>query len=381
MKIAMVTAYFYPTSRGGTEKYVLSLAKSLIKQHHEVHIITTGTPNTIIKYEDIIVHCFNDELSNDSDILSSRQAAGNLNDFRRILSENKYDLVHFHTLTPAFNIFHISAARRLNAKIHFTAHVPGITCIHGDLVQFGTHACDGLIQKHRCTACYISKKVASTPISKIIAKTVNVLNYPVGTATAVEKKVENLLELNKLCDKVFLFTNWQKEIFIKNGFEPTKITITSQLLDIQLSPEIPVEKTIKVIGFVGRIIQEKGLHILIEAFKSVNRKDLQLHIAGIINDEKYFDRLKNITAKDSNILWKVNLSETQTNEFYKSIDLLVIPSLTYETGPYVLYEAFEKNIPVIANNLGDMDIWRDKGFNIKIYNSTTELKNDLKLLD
>ena len=381
MKIALVTAYFYPTSRGGTEKYVLSLAKSLIKQHHEVHIITTGTPNTIVKYKDITVHCLNDELSNDSDILSGRKAAGNLNDFRRIVSDNKYDLVNFHTLTPAFNIFHISAARRLNAEIHFTAHVPGITCIHGDLMQFGKQACDGLIQKHRCTACYVSKKVPSTPISKIIAKTVDVLNYPVSTATAVERKVENLLELNKLCDKIFLFTNWQKEIFIKNGFEPKKITITSQLLDIQLSPEIPVEKKVKVIGFVGRITQEKGLHILIEAFKSANRKDLQLHIAGIINDETYFDRLKNVSANDSNILWKVNLSETQTNEFYNKIDLLVIPSIWLETGPYVLYEAFEKNIPVIANNLGDMDIWKEKGFNIKIYNSITELKNYLKLLD
>ena len=373
MKIALVTAYFYPTSRGGTEKYVLSLAKSLIKQHHEVHIITTGTSNTIVKYKDITVHCLNDELSNDSDILSGRKAAGNLNDFRRILSDNKYDLVHFHTLTPAFNIFHISAARRLNAEIHFTAHVPGITCIHGDLMQFGTHACDGLIQKHRCTACYVSKKVPSTPISKIIAKTVDVLNYPVSTATVVERKVENLLELNKLCNKVFLFTNWQKEIFIKNGFEPKKITITSQLLDIQLSPQIPVEKKVKVIGFVGRITQEKGLLILIEAFKSANRKDLQLHIAGIINDETYFDRLNNITAKDSNILWKVNLSESQTNEFYKSIDLLVIPSITYETGPYVLYEAFEKNIPVIANNLGDMAIWKKKGFDISLYNIKSQL--------
>ncbi|RZL33207.1 MAG: glycosyltransferase [Pedobacter sp.] len=373
MKIALVTAYFYPTSRGGTEKYVLSLAKSLIKQLQEVHIITTGTPNTIVTYEDITVHCLNDELSNDSDILSSRKAAGNLNDFRRILSENKYDLVHFHTLTPAFNIFHISAARRLDAEIHFTAHVPGITCIHGDLMQFGKQACNGLIQKHRCTACYISKKVPSTPISKIIAKTVDVLNYPVSTATVVERKVENLLKLNKLCDKVFLFTNWQKEIFIKNGFEPKKITVTSQLLDIQLSPEIPVEKKIKVIGFVGRITQEKGLHILIEAFKSANRKDLQLHIAGIISDETYFDRLNNITAKDSNILWKINLSETQTNEFYKSIDLLVIPSITYETGPYVLYEAFEKNIPVIANNLGDMVIWKKKGFDISLYNIKSQL--------
>ena len=374
MKIAMVTAYFYPNSRGGTEKYVLTLAKSLIKQHHEVHIITTGTPNTIITYKYITVHCLNDELSNDFDISSSRKAAGNLNDFRRILKENKYDLVHFHTLTPAFNIFHISAAKKLNVEIHFTAHVPGITCIHGDLMQFGTYACDGLIQKHRCTACYISKKVPSTPISKIIAKTVNLLNYPVSTATAVERKVENLLELKKLCDKVFLFTNWQKEIFIKNGFEPTKITITSQLLDKEISPQLLLKKVIKNLGFVGRISYEKGLHILIEAFISAKRKDLQLHIAGIINDETYFNKLKKLTLEYPNIQWQINLSEVQMDQFYKKIDLLIIPSVTYETGPFVLYEAFERNIPVVANKLGDMEIWKKKGFNVELYDDLSKFK-------
>ncbi|RZL45378.1 MAG: hypothetical protein EOO93_26945, partial [Pedobacter sp.] len=103
MKVALVTAYFYPTSRGGTEKYVLSLAKSLIKKHHDVHIITTGSSNTTGTYKDIVVHYLDDELSNDSDILSSRKASDNLEDFISTLDTNKFDLVHFHTLTPAFN--------------------------------------------------------------------------------------------------------------------------------------------------------------------------------------------------------------------------------------------------------------------------------------
>ncbi|RZL57747.1 MAG: hypothetical protein EOO93_17545, partial [Pedobacter sp.] len=231
MKIALVTAYFYPSSSGGTERYVLSLAKSLIKQYHEVHIITTGTINNIITYEDIAVHYVNDELSNNSDILSSKKASDNLDDFIAILDENKFDLVHFHTLTPAFNTFHISAAKKLNAEIHFTAHVPSITCIRGDLMQYGKHACDGLILKQRCTACYLSKKGLSRSVSNIVARTATILNYPVTTAIVANRKIENLLELNRLCDMIFLFTNWQKEIFISNGFEPKKITITSQLLN------------------------------------------------------------------------------------------------------------------------------------------------------
>lgn len=377
MKIALVTAYFYPISSGGTEKYVLSLAKSLIKKQHEVHIITTGTKNQITIYEDLIVHYLNEELSEDLEVLSSKKASDNLDDFTKILDENKYDLVHFHTLTPAFNIFHISAAKSLNLQIHFTAHVPSITCIHGDLMQYAKYACDGLIQKQRCTACYISKKGFNKAISNIIAKTVNILNYPLSTAMVVDRKIENLQELNKLCDKIFLFTNWQKEIFISNGFDPKKISITSQLLDKEIVPQISVITKIKNIGFVGRISHEKGLHILIEAFRSSGRKDLHLQIAGILNDEKYFKKLKSQTERDLNIQWHLNLSTSEISEFYQTIDILVIPSITYETGPFVLYEALERNIPVIATNLGDMSVWKNEGFEVKLFLNKEQLKQEI----
>lgn len=381
MKIALVTAYFYPTSSGGTEKYVLNLAKSLISKNNNVDIITAGESGIIRSYQDIIVYEVKDELSIDEEILSSRVASSNLNEFNKILRNNKYDLIHFHTLTPTFNTFHISAAKALKAEIHFTAHIPGITCIHGDLMLFGDKACDGVIKKQRCTACYISKKGLSKPVSKIIANAVNALNYPKSIATVVERKNYTLSILNKLCDKIFLFTNWQKEVFIKNGFNERKISVTSQLLDKKLAPQKPSKKKIKNIGFVGRISNEKGLHILIEAFKKANRKDLNLYIAGIINDEAYFTKLKITTEKDINIHWEINLSENEIDTFYRKIDTLVIPSITYETGPFVLYEALERNIPVIANNLGDIKIWQNRSFKIKIYNSILNLKEYIQLLN
>jgi len=374
MKIALVTAYFYPISSGGTEKYVLNLAKSLIKQNHEVHVITTGKKNRVDFYRNIVVYYVNEELSNHPDILSCKSASDNLDDFKKTLKENVYDLIHFHTLTPTFNIFHISAAKENGTIIYFTAHVPGITCVHGDLMLFGKHACDGLIQKHRCTSCYISKKGLSIPISNLIAKSVNVLKYPNSLTNVVERKVELLFELNKLCDKIFLFTNWQKATFIQNGFDSNKLFITNQLLDKEIEPKIPAKNTVTNIGFVGRICHEKGLHILIKAFKSTKRKDLQLHIAGIINDEAYFNKLKAITKTDLNIHWQFNLSEFQIESFYKMIDVLIIPSITYETGPFVLYEAFERNIPVVANKLGDMEIWKKKGFDLKLYNNFSMFK-------
>ncbi|WP_316736064.1 glycosyltransferase [Pedobacter aquatilis] len=378
MKIALVTAYFYPTSNGGTEKYVLNLARNLIAQNHDVDVLTAGTKEVIRSYQGLKIYEITDELSYESDILAGKRASANLNEFIQILKNNNYDLVHFHTLTPTFNTFHILETNKcLEVEIHFTAHIPGITCLHGDLMQFGERACDGIIKKQRCTACYISKKGFNQPLSNILAKSVKIFNYPRNIANVVEQKIEDLKRLNNLCDKIFLFTNWQKDIFILNGFDETKIEVTNQLLNKVLIAHETTKRVIKNIGFVGRISHEKGLHILIDAFKQANRKDLTLHIAGIINDEQYFEKLRSKTKEDTNIHWQLDLDEQEIDFFYRQIDTLVIPSIWLETGPFVLYEAFEKNIPVIANDLGDMRIWKNKGFDIKLYYSGTNLKNYL----
>lgn len=381
MKIALVTAYFYPIGNGGTEKYVLSLAQKLIAENHEIEIITVGETETIdYIHEGVKVSCLPDELKRQSEVISGNKAADNLQAFTKKLKEANYDLVHFHTLTPAFGIFHIEAAKRSAKKIYFTAHIPSITCIHGDLMQFGQKACDGLVMKNRCTACYISKKGLNKPLSKILAATINILGRPKTIAAVVTHKLKDMKSLSALCDKIFIFTNWQKEFFLKNGFNEKKLEMTTQFLGTELIPQQKTSKKIINIGFVGRITEEKGLHILINAFNALAKTELKLHIAGISLNDDYFRSVRKLAEKNQNIIWQLNINSQQIQDFYTAIDLLVIPSITYETGPFVLYEAIEVNLPIIANDLGDLKVWKSKGFDIELYDSPKELSEKLLAL-
>lgn len=367
MKICLVSEYFYPQSKGGTEKYVFELAKKLISEKNQVDILTAGPSEFAhYKYEELSVKAVHH--------------TDNLALFKSILDNEEYDRIHFHTLTPTFNTSHIALARTKNAEIYFTAHIPAVTCIHGDLMQFGKIACDGLILKHRCTACYISKKKISKPISNLIAGLVSRLNYPKTTANVVEKKIAEVSALNILCDKIFIFTEWQKRIFIKNGFDQEKL-VNVQQMDVNLPtnntpyPVVPKNKGRIKIGFVGRVSYEKGLHTLLSAFLDPSLENLELHIAAIVPDEKdsYFQKLTNLVRGKSNIFWAFNLNPSSMEEFYQNVDLICIPSIWYETGPFVLYEAFKYNLPVIANNLGDMQVWQRKGYSITTYNNHKEL--------
>ena len=380
MKIALVTAYFYPFSNGGTEKYVLNLAKKLISENNEVSIITANTRIfNISEYQNIKVYSFTNEFSLDVTI-DTDSCLNNKSEFKKFLDEQKYDVIHFHTLTPKFNISHFEIAKKTGAKIYFTAHIPAITCLHGDLMKFGQNACDGLILKTRCTACYISKKGLNSFSSYILAKTIFFLNYPITTAQAVKNKQTELKKLNAICDRIYLFTHWQQKVFTNNGFNIEKIILTNQFLDKSLRPQNIINKKIKQIGFVGRINEEKGLDILIDAFIKSNRNDLRLNIAGINNNEIHLKEIQKRAKASTQINWLFNLNQDDLIKFYKTIDVLVIPSVTYETGPFVLYEAIENNLPILANNLGDMAIWKEKGFDLSLYNSELELIELLKRL-
>lgn len=374
MKICLVSEYFYPKSTGGTEKYVYELAKKLISEKNEVEVLTAGPIDLVnYVYDGILVRVIG--------------FVENLDSFESILKSEKYDRLHFHTITPTFNTNHMALARETDAHVVFTAHIPAVTCIHGDLMQFGKIACDGLILKHRCTACYISKRNISKVPSNLIARLVNHLNYPESTAGVVEKKMEEVEGINKLCDTIFIFTDWQKKIFIKNGFNPEKL-IKIQQMEVPLPatsviyPSIPKKGNKLKIGYAGRIGYEKGIHVLLKAFLKSKTENLELHIAAIINNKQnpYFQKLAELTKGKSNIFWKFNLDHIEIQDFYQTVDLVCIPSIGYETGPYVLYEAIKYELPVITNNLGDMDVWRKKGYQITTYNNQKELTALINML-
>ncbi|RDC56216.1 glycosyltransferase [Pedobacter chinensis] len=378
MKVCLVSEYFYPHGKGGTEKYVYQLAKELMRQDNEVCVITVSEEeNSDYFYKGIIVKTVLIESNYSKAIISGRQGSPNIKRFENILIYEKPEIVHFHTLTPSFNFFHFEIAKSLSSTIYFTAHIPGITCIHGDLMLFGKKACDGKIIEHRCLACYINKKKIHKEMASLMASLILQANYPTALANVVKQKQKDVIRLNELCDVIYIFTEWQKEIFIKNGIDLSKLVMTQQMEVVdpksQSIKSTPKEPGKIKLGFIGRISHEKGLHILINAFKAVNNPNLELHIAGIIADKQdsYFQQL--ITKKHSNIYWNYNLSQQEVEAFYDTIDVICIPSIWYETGPFVLYEAFKKHLPVIANDLGDMRIWANKGYDLRLYQDKKEL--------
>ena len=114
-----------------------------------------------------------------------------------------------------------------------------------------------------------------------------------------------------------------------------------------------IPKHHKLILSVGRIVYQKGFHILIKAFKQTIKSfpDTTLVIVGPIHDENYFRYLQSVAGNEGNVIFTGAISENLLRSAYMEADVVVIPSLD-EGFPTVLLEAMSYRKPIIASSVG-----------------------------
>jgi len=108
-------------------------------------------------------------------------------------------------------------------------------------------------------------------------------------------------------------------------------------------------------GFIGQITPIKGLHILINAFKTEPfPKQSHLLVYGSFErNSPYQDQIKELIEDDAaNISMRGSFPHDQLDEVLSEIDILIVPSVWHENNPRVIQEAFAARTPVIASNVG-----------------------------
>lgn len=126
---------------------------------------------------------------------------------------------------------------------------------------------------------------------------------------------------------------------------------------------VPVIKDVQIrhslkIGFIGTIVQVKGVELLIKAFTEINEEYVELIIAGNGSSD-YIKYLKD-TYQDTRISY---LGFVNSIEFYRSVDVLVVPSLWPDTFPGVVFEGLASSLPVIGANIGGIPEMIIDGYN------------------
>lgn len=178
-------------------------------------------------------------------------------------------------------------------------------------------------------------------------------------------KIDAIICVSKLVYKLQLesayFKNVNKYHLIYNGIDTSLFKNKEDYF-----PDKPIK-----IGYAGRIIENKGILILLEALDILNKKynfPCELYLAG--EGEKDFLEKCNKMIINRGLESKYhyqNFLENMSN-FYQNIDIFVLPSIVRESFGLVLCEAMYSGVPVISTNSGAQNEIIDDGINGFIIN-------------
>jgi glycosyltransferase involved in cell wall biosynthesis len=111
----------------------------------------------------------------------------------------------------------------------------------------------------------------------------------------------------------------------------------------------------KIIFFVGRIVNEKGVHILIDAIPKILKHyyKVKFVIAGKGPELEYLQRKAKVMNIAQKIYFTGYISDDELGKLYKCVDIGVFPSL-YEPFGIVALEGMIAKIPVIVSDTGGL---------------------------
>lgn len=194
-----------------------------------------------------------------------------------------------------------------------------------------------------------------------------------------EKKDDEIMKPGVVYEKQFcniadqiIVRNSQMKIDIMDTFKPIisnisiihngiKINSVATFIKRDKRKSMNFNLDEKLILFAGRLEDQKGLHILIKAFRILLNEttDIRLLIAGNGDYDNYMSQCKDIWSK---ITFTGMLNAEKLADVYSIADVGVAPSL-YEPFGYVIIEMMQHYLPVITTNIDGPNEIIDDGIN------------------
>ena len=195
-----------------------------------------------------------------------------------------------------------------------------------------------------------------------------------GEKVAV-KYADEIIVLSKNVQEYFKKVYNRDTIFIPNGVSKPEV----------LKPKIIKEKyNLKkddYILFLGRMVPEKGIHYLIEAFNRV-KTDKKLVIAGGASDtDTYYQELKEKAKDNENIIFTGFVQGKELDELFSNCYIYCLPS-DLEGMPLSLLEAMSYGGCCLTSDIPECaTVIEDKGATFKASNVKDLTKTLQGLLD
>ncbi len=327
MKICLINNLYPPYNRGGAEQVVVKIAQGLVKQNHEVFVITSDPYQNKIEFIDgikvyrlkfINLYFYTNGHIHNFIIRVFWHILDIFNIFiaqqvKNILIKEKPDIVHTHNLM-GLSFLIPKIIRKLNIRHIHTVHDVQLAEPSGLIIKSkeNTWRYNNIFNK---IYIYVMKKLMASP---------NVVISP----------------------SQFLLDFYRKHGF----FKKSKFVILRNPLTFSRFKVNKKRNTKINFLYVGQIEEHKGILLLIKTFLNLEHlaDKFVLHVVG---SGSQLEKIKKMSLNKKYIRIYGRQERDFLVNFFQQADLTIVPSLCYENSPTVIFESFIFQTPVLATNI------------------------------
>jgi glycosyltransferase involved in cell wall biosynthesis len=336
LKIVLINDYGYPV--GGAERYFFKLQQGFSRKGCQVITISSDS----IAHRSSLLNGFDTDyqLPHTGNFfnLDSVFSLKNYYYLKKILKKIKPDIVHIQNCIYALSPSVIFAAYSYPMVV--TLHDYSSICI-GDKRTFKGEIC----REQFCNCCGRGKKFFSRDSLEVYKR--KVLQQALKRATKIAP------------------SEYLKREFLKNGV--IEIEVVPHPCEDSLVRISPASQRKKNFLFLGRLVEQKGVEVLVRAFAKISSKnpESKLLIAGHGQLESKLKYLASSLGIDEQVVFYGWVDKVKRTKLFQESLVLMLPSIWPEVAGLSLYEAASCGLPAIASSVGGIPefiIHNENGF-------------------
>lgn len=376
LKILFLQEDFPPAAKGGAGAVAFELARAMKAEGHDVSVITA----TQVKEEEgeleygglKIFRVYSRYPARFRAYLSlyNPRTVGKI---KKILNKVRPDVVHAHNIHYYLSYHALKLARRSGAKVYMSAH--DVMLFHyGKLKEFidqRNPSCEVKSYKISAWRQMLSLRTAYNPLRNIIIK--YYLHY-VDKIFAVSEALKTALEHNGM----------RGVEVIHNGIDTEQWTLDQSIL-MRFKAQYGLEGK-KIILFGGRLTAAKGGREALLAMAETAR-ELPEAVLLVMGDRSGYAQEMAALAKKldltQSLLFTGWISGAELRTAYHASNVVLAPSICFDSLPTVVLEAMACKKPVVATCFGgakEMIMEGETGFIVNPFDTHTIAQKLILLL-
>ena len=334
MNILQINNFHFP--KGGSDRYFLEVTRLLRDMGHDARTFSTDRKeNTESEWLAInpISGINTDRADGVSNLMRFMYSPEARRRMRELLSKFRPEIAHLHIFYGQLTASIVKPLRDAGMPVVQTLHEYKLVCPTSGLFANGhfCDACQGGHYWHAVLQCCNRGSRARSIISM------------------TEAYISDLLGVNEVVDRFIAVSEFQKKELVRQGIPSEKISVLYHFTEISPAPQTSIGKYFL---FVGRILEDKGIAILLSAYARLNPTSPPLKVVGTGDEIERWKAYANDLGLAGRVEWLGYKTGAELNQLYRECYALINPSLLNETFGLTCLEAQAQGRAVIATRVG-----------------------------